>query len=283
MQAGNNIFTSRISEDDVADESAALVEDSGDSTRVLLRHASSKRHNLWIWTTFVLAFILLSIEIRDLIQIKRDVSLEYDYEGGFDTDWSPTRDVIRTKRVKFYGGIFFHENRTRYVTTNPDEPVYVGPPSQEIDDAWEELTYHESIAVTREEAKEVSDRSEFDKYRGHYTVGLSVIHSLHCLNAFRMSQDKEYYRAKGEPEIWWSRLHIDHCINQLRQAIQCHSDLTPFPLVPAVQNASLKGWITPDFDVEHTCRDFSAIRKWSTEKHNSGIQKAKAATSKGSP
>jgi hypothetical protein len=29
----------------------------------------------------------------------------------------------------------------------------------------------ESIAVTREEAKEVSDRSGYDKLRGHYTLG----------------------------------------------------------------------------------------------------------------
>lgn len=36
----------------------------------------------------------------------------------------------------------------------------------------DEFTYKdESIAVTPEEAKEVSDRSAYDKFRGHYTVG----------------------------------------------------------------------------------------------------------------
>ncbi|KAI1170945.1 hypothetical protein F4777DRAFT_86860 [Nemania sp. FL0916] len=274
------MFKSRTSEEDVAGESDAFVEDPNEGTRVLSRQPSSQRSNIWIWTTFILALILLAIGIRDFAQSRRYISREYVYESGFETDWTLTREVIQTKKVKFYGGIFFHENETRYVTTNPDEPVYIGPPSQEIDEAWDALTYHESIAVTPEEAREVSDRSAFDKYRGHYTVGLSVIHSLHCLNAIRISQDIEHYRAKGLPEEWWQRFHIDHCINHLRQAIQCHSDLTPFPLVPAVRNESRKGWITPDFDVEHTCRDFSAIRKWSTEKHKSGIQKAEAAALK---
>jgi hypothetical protein len=73
---------------------------------------------------------------------------------------------------------------------------------------------------------------------------------------------------------------IDHCINHLRQVIQCYGDLTPTPLVPASRNASRKGWVTPDFDVEHTCRDFSAIREWATEKHESGLRKAALASHK---
>lgn len=97
------------------------------------------------------------------------------------------------KTVKFYGGILFDDNEIKYATRNPDEPVYVGPPTQEMDDAWYALVHSmvskymvlirvskqltncihkdDTLAVTPEEAREVSDRSAFDKYRGHYTVG----------------------------------------------------------------------------------------------------------------
>lgn len=51
------------------------------------------------------------------------------------------REAIRTKKVKFYGGIFFDDNEERYITTNPDEPAYVGPPTEEIDDAWYALIH----------------------------------------------------------------------------------------------------------------------------------------------
>ncbi|TGO44298.1 hypothetical protein BCON_0553g00050 [Botryotinia convoluta] len=190
------------------------------------------------------------------------------------------REAIGLKQVKFYGGIRFDDNEKQYITVHPDEPAYVGPPTPEMDDAWQALVHNESIAVTPEEAKEVSDRSAYDKYRGHYTVGLDVLHSLHCLNAIRIAQDVDYYRAQGFHEEWWARFHIDHCINHLRQVIQCHGDLTPTPLVPSSRNASKKGWITPDFDVVHTCRDFKAIREWSTEKHESGVRKARLAAQK---
>ncbi|KAI1261341.1 hypothetical protein F5Y18DRAFT_431172 [Xylariaceae sp. FL1019] len=271
------MFKSRAGEEDVEGESVAFMKGSSDSPQILPRRPVSQRSNIWVWTTFILAFLLLAIGVRDLAWSKGDASRKYAYETGFETDWSLAREVSRTKKVKFSGGIQFHEDETRYLTTNPDEPVYIGPPSPELDAAWDELTYHASIAVTPAEAKAVTDKSGYDKYRGHYTVGLSVLHSLHCLDALRKAQDVEYYRAKGDPEEWWQRFHIDHCINHLRQAIQCHSDLTPFPLTPAVHNASRRGWITPNFDVEHTCRDFSAIRKWAREKHDSGIEKAKAA------
>ncbi|CAG8976930.1 hypothetical protein HYALB_00008841 [Hymenoscyphus albidus] len=40
------------------------------------------------------------------------------------------------------------------------------------------------------------------------------------------------------------------------------------------------GRVTPDFDTVHTCRDFTAIRDWGTEKYESGMRKARAASRK---
>ncbi|KAF5874021.1 putative tat pathway signal sequence protein [Botrytis fragariae] len=227
-------------------------------------------------------------EYMDLYNFSTSISPSCKWNKGLCSEvtlLAAAREEIGLKQVKFYGGIRFDDNEKQYLTVNPDEPVYVGPPTPEMDDAWQALPIRfisedEDIAVTPEEAKEVSDRSAYDKYRGHYTVGLDILHSLHCLNAIRIAQDVDYYRAQGFHEEWWARFHIDHCINHLRQVIQCHGDLTPAPLVPASRYASKKGWIMPDFDVVHTYRDFKAIREWSTEKHESGIRKARLAAQK---
>ncbi|KAI6088720.1 hypothetical protein F4821DRAFT_257559 [Hypoxylon rubiginosum] len=280
-EASDSMLHPTKSEEDTDEESYPLVEGTSGRSQMSSRHPS-QRFNIWMLATFMLAFVLLAIGIRDYVQSRQQhLSREYGYETGFETDWSLAREAIRTKKVKFYGGIFFDDNEERYITTNPDEPAYVGPPTEEIDDAWYALIHNDSIAVTPEEAKEVSDRTAYDKFRGHYTVGLSVLHSLHCLNALRITLDIEHYKAKGYPEEWWSRFHIEHCINHLRQVVQCHGDVTPYPLVPASKKESKQGWITPDFDTVHTCRDFTAIREWSAAKHLSGLEKAKAASQKG--
>ncbi|KAM3073491.1 hypothetical protein ACMFMG_004611 [Clarireedia jacksonii] len=152
-------------EENSEEESHPLVERVSNSTRIKsLRQLSPQQPNIWIFTTFVLAFLLLAIGVRDYVQSKRIISQQQcGYETGFDTEWTPAREAIGLKKVKFYGGIRFDDNEKQYYTTNPDEPVYVGPPTPEMDDAWYALTHNESIAVTREEAKAVSDRSAYDK------------------------------------------------------------------------------------------------------------------------
>jgi hypothetical protein len=51
------------------------------------------------------------------------------------------------KKVKFYGGLYLEPNGTLVATKNPDEPLYIGPPSQEIDDAWQALV-HGMVSLT---------------------------------------------------------------------------------------------------------------------------------------
>lgn len=59
---------------------------------------------------------------------------------------------------------------------------------------------------------------------------------------------------------------LDHCINHLRQIVQCHGDMTPLPIIWAdIKEHPNGGRALPDFDQVHTCRDFTALREWSTE------------------
>ena len=52
--------------------------------------------------------------------------------------------------------------------------------------------------------------------------------------------------------------HMGHCIEQLRQAIMCHSDVTPYTWVWDEKEKHLRNEnVTP-----HTCRNFDKIRDW---------------------
>lgn len=71
------------------EESYPLVEGASDGVRVKSsRYCSSQQPNIWILTTFILAFLLLAIGIRDYVQSGRTFSRQYGYETGFETDWS---------------------------------------------------------------------------------------------------------------------------------------------------------------------------------------------------
>ena len=77
------------SEEDTEEESYPLVERSGDRTKVLSsRQLSFQRPNIWMFTTFTLAILLLATGIKDYVQSRRHLSRQYVYETGFETDWS---------------------------------------------------------------------------------------------------------------------------------------------------------------------------------------------------
>jgi hypothetical protein len=51
------------------------------------------------------------------------------------------REAIRIKKIKFSGGLYYDYNGVLHLSSNPNEPIYVGPPSEEIDNAWEALIH----------------------------------------------------------------------------------------------------------------------------------------------
>jgi hypothetical protein len=76
-------------EENSEEESYPLVERANDGSQIRsLRHLSPQKPNIWIFTTFILAFLLLAIGVRDYVQSKRTISPRYSYEAGFDTEWS---------------------------------------------------------------------------------------------------------------------------------------------------------------------------------------------------
>jgi len=55
------------------------------------------------------------------------------------TDFKPLRSEIETEMVTFTGAPVFMENGTFWVP-HPGEKAYIGEPSAEIDENWEEIT-----------------------------------------------------------------------------------------------------------------------------------------------
>ena len=57
--------------------------------------------------------------------------------------------------------------------------------------------------------------------------------------------------------------HVKHCFNYLRQALMCAADMTFEVLQVAGDDAmpGVNGW-----GVEHVCRDWNAVWKWTEER-----------------
>ncbi|KAK1974638.1 hypothetical protein LZ30DRAFT_811494 [Colletotrichum cereale] len=85
-----------------------------------------------------------------------------------------------------------------------------------------------------------------------------VYHNLHCLNNLRRAAYQHVYGAPDQRTL----RHLDHCVDLLREANQCHMDMTPmlFDIVDSKNGSST-------FALKrhtHTCRKFGSLHKWAT-------------------
>ncbi|KAL4938419.1 hypothetical protein BDV06DRAFT_56530 [Aspergillus oleicola] len=159
-----------------------------------------------------------------------------------------------------FDGALRHSNRFR------------GTPSQEIDDAWDEITYAEGglVRLTQDEVERVN-ASEFaaeytEDMGGGYIAGVEVFHQLHCLNMLRQATYWDYYaprRVEWGKDPGTLRYHLDHCIDILRQKLICDADVGMITYVWA------KGWkqAFPDFSTIHKCRPYSKVLDWARENY----------------
>ncbi|KAK4059869.1 hypothetical protein Trihar35433_10413 [Trichoderma harzianum] len=148
---------------------------------------------------------------------------------------------IELEIVTFTGAPVFMENGTFHVP-NPGKTTYTGPPSPEIDSAWEEITAGRYFRITAEEAIEAfgsaSDVYWNDKVGG-YMAGIDMFHALHCLNRLRQSFWPDYYPPSTHPNTI------------------IHQEWTDY-----------LGRNYVNSDVPHTCRNFAKLRDWVVSRHN---------------
>ncbi|GAM87534.1 hypothetical protein ANO11243_055600 [Dothideomycetidae sp. 11243] len=55
---------------------------------------------------------------------------------------------------------------------------------------------------------------------------------------------------------------LDHCVDSLRLSLMCEADMTLAPMVWSNE----KERMIPDFEIEHTCRDYDALKEWAKDR-----------------
>lgn len=159
----------------------------------------------------------------------------------------------------FWGGPRWYDNGTGYKLHNPSEPEYVGPPNDDMDEAWETLLKGRYFTITDEEA--VATFGPSHQVHNHsnvgYLMGLDVYHTLHCVDQLRRMLDREHYFGPGKMK-YPERGHRDHCLDHIRQQLMCHADLTPIPVIWYEGH----GRSFVQSDVVHTCRNWGALQKF---------------------
>ncbi|KAI1148706.1 hypothetical protein F4825DRAFT_454176 [Nemania diffusa] len=181
--------------------------------------------------------------------------------SGYSTDFRPARIAANSVERTFTGSPSFDKERGEYIPSHSPSLEYIGS-SPQVNKAWAELIKNRYFLLTDDEARETlgENYTEFwDEPRGGYLGGLDMFHTLHCLDHIRMSLYPDKYDLHAHDHI-----HQVHCVDHLRQLIQCSSDMT---IIPTRYFESV-GHNYIDSNRPHTCRDFTKIREWASNRYN---------------
>ncbi|KAJ6782551.1 hypothetical protein PWT90_01379 [Aphanocladium album] len=154
------------------------------------------------------------------------------------------------------------------------ESVYRGPPSQKLEQAWDDLWHHQGVGISREGL--VALNKTHDKYlqthrstaaKPEYYALVEMFHQLQCLNTIRQATwpidmyDKSWGEDLQPLNVSDSqgRAHVNHCIETLRLSLMCFGDVTPMLLL--TQDGTLNTSMA-DFNVHHKCRSYEQIRDY---------------------
>ncbi|KAI9157976.1 Cyclochlorotine biosynthesis protein R [Paramyrothecium foliicola] len=162
--------------------------------------------------------------------------------------YSPAQSAVEYKTVVFNGGL------------RGDKTAYQGS-SDEVNARWEAL-YNE-IGMSQISAKAASRlpnaTTPVAGDPSQYMVELDVFHQLHCLNLMRklVYPDVFHFDLTSKSEIAEDNIyHMEHCYDQLRQALQCASDVSTIYWEWSVEKKKMFG----NLRTTHTCRDFDKIK-----------------------
>jgi len=104
------------------------------------------------WLT--LSVLLTSISCLSWF-LRNDQQLQNSYEHGFNTDLQPAKSAITLIETEFYGGIIVNSTGDFNLVLNPDEELYIGTPTRELDASWDRLV-GSYIALDAKEASRIN-------------------------------------------------------------------------------------------------------------------------------
>lgn len=97
-----------------------------------------------------------------------------------------------------------------------------------------------------------------------YMIELDVFHQLHCLNLLRKLVYPQTFPmdlTSGSEEAQDNVYHMEHCYDQLRQSLQCSSDVSTIYWEWSPEKKKMLG----SLETTHTCRNFDKIRDWALD------------------
>lgn len=149
-----------------------------------------------------------------------------------------------------------------------------GPAAPETDAAWASIgVNYRSLVVPVSEASKSGLKSTQVQinpiHGGGFPANVEGLHHLHCLNLLRQTLyfNVDYYRAQGKGAFLNDenvvQHHVSHCLDIIRQQLMCTPDTGLLGQVWWDRDAP-KAFV--DFNTEHKCKNFDAIRQWAQER-----------------
>ncbi|KAF9467182.1 hypothetical protein BDZ94DRAFT_58297 [Collybia nuda] len=232
-------------------EYSPLVHDDGE-------HVPRHPRRTWAKNRVLLYTVIAIQAILNLVLF--GIGLRFYHQRGPSNPlfpqslYSPVQDILKYEVRTFHGGF-----------RPGDKSTYQGPPSKEIDDAWEDLYRYTAISrIPKSDAARLPNKTyPLLGDEGHYVVGLDVFHQLHCLDMIRRSLYPDHYKTvfHGDPDGFLGFSHTDHCIDSIRQSLMCMSDVSAI----VWQWNEEKQAVKIKADVAHTCRRFDILHDWARE------------------
>ncbi|TVY54106.1 hypothetical protein LCER1_G004268 [Lachnellula cervina] len=141
-----------------------------------------------------------------------------------------------------------------------DNSVYVGPPSKELDAAWDKLQAVEGISVSPEEVAKLDLKSRVHLKNGDQAAVMGYFHNLHCLRYLYQGLHPDIYVRGGDPGH--SGHHHDyHCIEVLRRSVLCQPDFSVHGI--HWQHEDKKVGVDLQPESKRECVNFEAVYNYS--------------------
>ena len=152
---------------------------------------------------------------------------------------------------------------------NVDDDVLRRSPSDEVDQAWNKIVYHEVswvssadlIKLGKDPSVSVKIPEEYGIGDDAYAIETDMLHKIHCLNRIRKDVYFDYYWGHVYPDRNTTELHqwhTNHCIYILLQALMCDASTDIIPLVWRQVNDRP----AQDFNINRKCGDFAGAKRW---------------------
>ncbi|PHH79282.1 hypothetical protein CDD82_2496 [Ophiocordyceps australis] len=227
-------------------------DDDSDAQLLAEQHAkvaASKRH--WApWLVHGIIFFIYTAALMGLLLVssRRQSCVEkFNY-------YSPANAGISEDYVELtYNGSLWHQG------------LYKGPPTPQVNQAWEDLMAFGAIRVTAEDIQRVGhslDAVQFPPQVGGGYLAVTIgTHHIHCLHYIWQDHHMDSFPdtaadKAGAPEMY--ERHYEHCVDFLRQGIMCNFDPGIIPY-HWVRNHNQP---TPDGSTRHKCVNWEYLQDW---------------------